>query len=58
VRDRVLIVFFVDRALGRFLEFRRRRKIGKALRQVHRAGLQRTARHLADNGLGEESGLG
>ena len=58
VRDRVLVVFLVDCALGRFLDFRRRREIGKPLRQVHRAALERPPRHLSNYGLGEQSGLG
>ena len=51
VRDRVLVIVFVDRALGRLLEFRGRRKIGKSLGQVDGATSERAPGHLADDGL-------
>ncbi len=55
MRDRVLVIVLVDRALGRLLEFRGRGKIGKALRQVDRARGQRSTRHLADDRFGEQA---
>src|SRR5258708_7254575 len=58
MRDRVLVVFLVPRALRCFLDSRRRREVGKSLRQVHCPTLKRPPRHLADYGLGEQACLG
>jgi hypothetical protein len=55
MRDRVLIVVLVDRALGRLFEFGRRGKIGKPLRQVDRAASERPPRHLADDRFSEQT---
>src|SRR5208282_3250438 len=57
MRDRVLVVILVDRALGSLFQLDRRRKIGKSLGQIDGASTERPARHLPDYGLGEEPGL-
>src|SRR5208282_2344084 len=48
VRDRVLVVILVDRALGGLFELARGRTIGKALGQIDGAGRERPTGHLPD----------
>ena len=51
--DGVLIDVRGDGVLRGALDFRGRGKIGKALREIDGAVLQREARHLANHGFGE-----
>src|SRR5438034_499709 len=56
--DGVLIDVLGDGLPRGFLDFFGRRKIGEALREIHRVMLHRQARHFADDGFGELLGFG
>ena len=55
--DGVLIDVLGDGFLGGALDFLGRGKIGKTLREIDGAMLEREARHLANDGLGEPPGF-